>query len=47
MLGDYNGIELAEKIKKGQFRVAGLNERIVSLPAVWQIVRAAESQTRG
>src|ERR671938_1059741 len=26
------GIELAEKIKKGQFRIEGLNEKIVSMP---------------
>src|SRR5947209_2673049 len=35
------GIELAEKIKKGQFRVEALTEKIVTMPAVWQIVVAA------
>ena len=35
------GIELAEKIKKGQFRVARLNEKIMPMPAVWQVVLAA------
>ena len=35
------GIELAEKIKKGQFRVQGLTGKIVTLPAVWKAVLAA------
>ena len=35
------GIELAEKIKKGQFRVQGLTGKIVTLPAVWKTVLAA------
>ena len=35
------GIELAEKIKKGQFRVGGLTGKIVTMPAVWAIVLAA------
>ena len=35
------GIELAEKIKKGQFRVGGLTGKIVTMPTVWAIVLAA------
>jgi hypothetical protein len=35
------GIELAGKIGKGQFRVGELTGKIVTLPAVWQIVLAA------
>src|SRR4051794_858016 len=35
------GIELAEKIKKSQFRVGGLTGKIVTMPTVWVIVLAA------
>ena len=30
------GIELAEKIKKGQFKVGTLGGRTASMPEIWQ-----------
>lgn len=35
------GIELAEKIKKGQLQLAQLGERCATLPEIWRAVLAA------
>jgi transposase-like protein len=35
------GIELAEKIKKGQFQIAKLGRRTARMPEIWQAVLAA------
>jgi transposase-like protein len=36
-----SGIELAEKIKKGQFKVGKLGGRGATLPEIWQAALAA------
>ena len=35
------GIELAEKIKKGQFKLGKLGSRTATLPEIWQAALAA------
>jgi hypothetical protein len=35
------GIELAEKIKKNQFNIRALTEKIVTAPELWSAVLAA------
>ena len=35
------GIELAEKIKKGQFKLAKLGGRTATMPEIWQAALAA------
>ncbi len=36
-----HGIELAEKIKKGQFKVGKLGERAATMPEIWRAALAA------
>jgi len=36
---DQTGIELAEKIKKGQFKVGTLGGRTARMPEIWQFLR--------
>ena len=36
-----SGIELAEKIKKGQYRIGKLGGRTATMPAIWQAALAA------
>ena len=35
------GIELAERIKKGQFKIAKLGGRTATMPEIWQAALAA------
>jgi hypothetical protein len=35
------GIELVEKIKKGQFQIERLGGRTATMPAIWETVLAA------
>jgi hypothetical protein len=35
------GVELAEKIKKAQFKIGKLAQRPVTMPAIWAAVLAA------
>jgi hypothetical protein len=36
-----SGIELAEKIKKGQYKIVKLGGRTAAMPAIWQAALAA------
>jgi len=36
-----SGIELAEKIKKGQFKIGKLGRCIATMPEIWEAVLAA------
>ena len=36
-----SGIELAEKIKKGQYKTGKLGGRMATIPAIWQAALAA------
>jgi hypothetical protein len=36
-----SGIELAEKIKKGQYKIDQLGGRTATMPAIWQAALAA------
>jgi hypothetical protein len=35
------GIELAEKLKKGQFKIGKLGRRTATMPEIWQAALAA------